>query len=83
MCTLAGCVGNGRAAPILLDMIRREEVLWSEGRLQRRSLAIYATVERLVAAGLVKAENEDVPGVLDGETAPRTVFSLQHGGTLS
>jgi len=52
--------------------------LWSEGRLQRRSLAIYATVERLLAAGLVAAETEDVPGVLDGETAPRTVFSRQH-----
>ena len=56
--------------------------LWSEGQLQRRSLAIYATVERLVAAGLATSENEDVPGVLDGETAPRTVFSLQPGGNL-
>jgi len=57
--------------------------LWSEGRLQRRSLAIYATVERLLAAGLVVAEIEDVPGVLDGETAPRTVFSRQQRGSIT
>jgi len=45
-------------------------------RIVRRSAAIYGAVERLLAAGLVRASVTHVPGVIEGETAPCTVFSV-------
>jgi len=48
--------------------------LLPEDALIRGSLAAYQTVERLLAAGLVRSETETVPGVNGQGTAPRTVW---------
>jgi len=48
--------------------------LFPAGRLVHRAVAGYQTMERLLAAGVIRAETETVPGVNGEGTAPRAVF---------
>ena len=47
---------------------------YPRGVLTREAPAGYRCVERLLAAKVLRAETRDVPGILEGETAPTTVF---------
>ena len=60
-----------RLADIVDGAVAR--LLPKEG-LVRRAAAGYRTIERLLAAGRIRAETKAVPGVIEGETAVQTVF---------
>ena len=48
--------------------------LFPKEGLVRKAVAGYRTIERLLASGRTQAETRAVPGVIEGETAPLTVF---------
>ena len=85
MCNIAGYVGTKQASPILLEMMRAQEIsplckavkpLFDPGDCVPVTLVVYEVLHSLMRQGRLQIENSPQPGSAEGLTAPKSIFSF-------